>query len=324
MKQDIHQTITDRLIATIEAGPADFGPRWFKQAFREPLRITGQPYRGINWLMLASEQEGRGFESCQWMTFKQAKDLGGAVRKGEHGTPITFAKPINNDANDAEASDGDTKARGGCILRGYYVFNVDQIDGLPAKYATSAANFPTDPKERDEAAEAALRSSGATIIEGGSKAYFHPRLDVIHLPSFEAFYSTGGYLATLAHELVHWTGHESREARPSLKNYGENIETRALEELVAEIGAAFVCARLGIAGDHFEDHASYVSSWLQALKNDKRHIFKAASLAQRAADIVLANAGQGEAPSIAAPLPVFVPQPAFIPTPAPAAQMSFL
>lgn len=330
MKQDIHQTITDRLIASIEAGPRDLGPRWFRQAFRDPLRITGEPYRGINWLMLASEQETRGYASHRWMTFKQAKELGGAVRKGESGTPITFAKPINPQDKAEDASDDETKARGGCILRGYYVFNVDQIDGLPAKYTETGADFPTDPKERDDAAEAALRSSGAIIHEGGSRAYYMQGKDEIHLPDFAAFYSTGGYLATMAHELIHWTGHESREARPSLKNYGQNIETRALEELVAEIGAAFVCARLGIAGDHFEDHAAYLSSWLQALKNDKRHIFKAASMAQRAADLVLANAGKGTTPIAAiakpsaAPVPAFIPQPAFIPTPAPAGQLALL
>ncbi len=326
MKQDIHQTITDRLIASIEAGASDLGPRWFRQAFRNPLRINGEPYRGINWLMLASEQEARGFASHRWMTFKQAKELGGAVRKGESGTPITFAKPINPQDKNEDAGDGETKARGGCILRGYYVFNVDQIDGLPAKFATIPAAYPTDPKERDDAAEAALRSSGAIIHEGSNKALYNPLRDEIHLPNFDAFYSTGGYLATMAHELVHWTGHESREARPSLKGYGDKIETRAFEELVAEVGAAFVCARLGIAGDHFEDHASYLSSWLQALKNDKRHIFKAASMAQRAADIVLANAGTGAAPRAqsAKPVPAFIPQPAFIPTTAPAAQLALL
>lgn len=321
MKQDIHQAITDRLITSIEAGVKELGPRWFKQAFRDPLRITGQPYRGINWLMLATEQADRGYASNRWMTFNQAKELGGAVRKGEKATPITFAKPINAQEQDSDATDDQGRQRGGCVLRGYYVFNVDQIDGLPAKYAEADVAYPTDRKERDAAAEASLRSSGAEIIEAGNSAHYAPGRDTIHLPPFEAFYSTGGFLATMAHELIHWTGHESREARQSLKDYGKDIKHRAFEELVAEIGAAFVCARLGIAGDHFEDHAAYLASWLQALKDDKRHIFKAASAAQRAADIVLANAGRQKnaTPAI---VPAFVPPAAFIPTVAPVAQLS--
>jgi antirestriction protein ArdC len=286
---------------------------------REPLRATGQAYRGINWLTLALEQEDRGFTSNHWMTFKQALEHGAAVRKGERGTAITFAKPIGAQDTDGD-QDGDTKARGGCILRGYTVFNADQIDGLPAKFTATADTLPIDAKERDHAAETALRSTGAAIIEGGNRAFYNPLKDEIHLPAFDAFYSVGGYLATMAHELAHWTGHESREARPSLKTYGDKIENRAFEELVAEIGAAFICARLGIAGDHFEDHAAYVDSWLQALKDDKRMIFRAAAAAQRAADIVLANAGKGEPATkqaAAAIIPAYVPPAAFIAPSAP-------
>jgi antirestriction protein ArdC len=131
----------------------------------------------------------------------------------------------------------------------------------------------TDTKQRDEAAEAALRSSGAEIREGGNRAFFSPGHDFVQMPTFAQFLDVGAYLATLAHELTHWTGHKSRLDRLKLTPFGTPEYAR--EELVAEIGAAFICARLGIAGEHIDNHAAYLASWLKVLRGDKRAIFKA-------------------------------------------------
>jgi len=137
--------------------------------------------------------------------------------------------------------------------------------------------------------ETALRSCGADIREGGARAYFSPSADYVQMPPFAAFKGTGAYLATLAHELTHWTGHKARLDRDQGGGFGS--KSYAFEELVAEMGSAFVCARLGVAGEHIDSHAAYLASWLKCLREDKRAIFKAAALAQTAADQVLANAG---------------------------------
>lgn len=305
--RDIHQETTDRIIAAIETGTAPWQCDWLATGL--PCRSNGENYRGINLLLLGMVAADRGYGSPTWMTFNQAKALGGSVRKGERGAPIVFYKQLERtQVNDA----GEEEIRGIPMLRGYTVFNVDQIDGLPDGYG--AAN-PTalQPKERDLAAEAALRRSGADIREdGGSRAFYSRRDDTVHLPRFDVFKTTGGFLATMAHELVHWTGAPSRLDRVKGKAFGDTAY--AFEELVAEIGAAFVCARLGVAGEHIESHAAYVANWLQVLRDDKRAIFRAAALAQAAADrILIATTGSGSEPAraIAATSDVADRQPAF-------------
>ena len=289
--RDIHQEVTDQIVAAIEAGTRPWSCDWLQGGL--PRRSTGEHYRGINLILLGMVASNRGYASPTWLTFNQAKALGGCVRKGEKGAPIVFFKKLERtEVNDA----GEEETRGIPMLRGYTVFNVDQVDGLPTGFgAPELTTLP--PKARDLAAERALRSSGATIREdGGSRAYYSRRDDSVHLPAFERFTSTGGFLATLAHELVHWTGAPSRLDRAKGKAFGD--ADYAFEELVAEIGAAFTCARLGVAGEHIESHAAYVGSWLRALKNDKRAIFRAAALAQSAADLVLrVHDGSGPAPA---------------------------
>lgn len=298
-QNDTYQAITDRFIAALEAGTKPWERDWLNAG--APLRVTGEEYRGINWALLSLTAEERGFAGRHWMTFNQALELGGSVRKGETSTQVVFFKRL--EVGDEADGDGDGEGRKVIpLLRSYRVFNVDQIDGLPDRFAPPAApELPA--KARDEAAEAALRSTGATINEGGGCAYYDRGGDYIQLPPFDAFRSTGGFLATMAHELVHWTGAKSRLDRTFGSRFGDH--DYAFEELVAEIGASFVCARLSIAGEHFDNHAAYLASWLKVLRNDKRAIFKAAALAQSAADFVLAGA---EAP--ARPAPVAKPAPA--------------
>jgi antirestriction protein ArdC len=250
------------------------------------LRANGAEYRGINQLLLTLTAMQMGYRSRHWLTFKQAIELGGAVRKGEKSTEIVFYKKLT--VEDREAPAGEEREKQIPLLRSYRVFNADQCDGLPARFQPAPAPVIVDTKERDAAAEAALRSSGAEIKETGGQAFYSPGQDVVVMPPFATFATCGGFLSTLAHELIHWTGHKSRLDR--LKNTPFGTPSYAREELVAEIGAAFVCARLGIAGEHIDNHAAYLKSWLGVLKEDKRAIFKAAAFAQTAADLVLVNA----------------------------------
>jgi antirestriction protein ArdC len=334
MKTDIHADITQRFIEALENGTRPWERDWLTYGL--PTRATGQQYRGINMLILADQAEQCGYSNPHWLTFKQAAELGGNVRKGERSTAIVFYKQSNLvDGNGAPIADANGKDKAIWMLRRYNVFNVEQVDGLPdGKFALPV--LPTTQLERneiDKAAEAALRSTGAQIKDDGNgRAFYRPATDSIHLPRFEAFTNVGGYLTTMAHELCHWTGAKHRLDRDMTGRFGS--KDYAFEELVAEIGAAFVCARLGIAGSHFDNHAAYVSGWLEKLRGDKKFIFKAAALAQKAADLVLQNAAASD---IAAPVretvtakpitpetPAFVPQPAFIPQPAPAAQFTLL
>jgi len=306
MKPDLHASVTDQIIAAIEAGAKSGGARWLTIASM-PQRVTGDEYRGINSLILGLTAFASGYSNPTWMTFKQAQALGGMVRKGEKATRVVFYKTL-----EVEAPNSDEETRRVPMLRQYAVFNVDQIDGLGDRFAVPSLSTLPD-KQRDDSAEAALRSTGATITEnGGNQAYYSPGADAICLPRFELFRTTGLYLATLAHELVHWTGAKHRLDRLTNDRFGS--AGYAFEELVAEIGAAFVCARLGIAADHINDHASYVGHWLAAMRADKKLIFKAAALAQTAADLVLANAGDADRVGAATPAPRATPAPIAAPS----------
>lgn len=317
-KPDLYQTVTDRIVAALEAGTKPWSKPWAGGASGAQRRSNGAPYRGINQLLLTLTSSHDGYASPYWLTFKQAIDLGGNVRKGEKSTEIVFYKPLT--VKDKHAPAGEDRDVTIPLLRSYRVFNADQCDGLPERFRPAAIEIVAG-KQRDEEAERALRSSGATIREGGGQAFYSPGSDVVQMPPFDAFETVGGFLATLAHELIHWTGHKSRLDRLSYHG-GFGSQTYAREELVAEIGAAFTCARLGVAGEHHDNHAAYVASWLKTLRDDKRAIFVAAAKAQTACDLVLANAeladgieeaGEGEGePAIAAPVePAPIAEPAF-------------
>lgn len=289
-KPDLYQTVTDRIIAALEAGTKPWVRPWDQGACGgSQLRHNGAAYRGINQLLLTLTSGACGYRSAYWLTFKQALELGGNVRKGEKSTEIVFYKKLT--VEDRDAPEGTERTKQIPMLRSFRVFNADQCDGLPEKFTAAPVVIVAD-KARDERNEAALRSCGAVIREGGAAAFYSPGPDFVQMPPFETFATTGGYLATLAHELNHWTGHGSRLDRKLLNAFGSKDYAR--EELIAEIGSAFTCARLGIVGEHIDNHAAYLASWLRCLKEDKRAIFKAAASAQEAADLVLAKAGLGE------------------------------
>jgi antirestriction protein ArdC len=234
----------------------------------------------MNVLLLWSEAIARGYAAPMWMTFKQALELGGAVRKGETGSMVVFASRFTKTETDAAGEEFDREIP---FLKAYSVFNVAQIDGLPDHYYGHQAEPVRDPIARIEHTDRFFANTGAAIRHGGDRAYFSPVTDHIQMPPFQTFRDAAAYVATLSHEATHWTSAPHRVNR-DLSRYSKDRSERAREELIAELGSCFLCADLGIAPElePRSDHASYLGSWLKVLADDKRAIFSAAAHAQRA------------------------------------------
>lgn len=283
LKPDIYQTVTDSIIAMLEAGVKPWVPGHNSKDCGLPViptRANGQAYRGINVALLWGAAEMKGYRHQTWMTFNQAKELGGCVRKGEKATPVVYWGTFKAQADDTDDSGDDGKSR--MFAKGYSVFNIEQIDGLPARFYEPATVEPSE--TRIAKADAWAVATGADIRHGGSQAYYSPKGDYVQVPPFAAYDEPESYYSTLTHELTHWSGAKARLDRTFGKRFGD--QAYAFEELVAEMGAAFSCARLGIENETREDHASYLASWLKVLKSDKRAIFTAASKAQAACDFL--------------------------------------
>jgi antirestriction protein ArdC len=270
-KSDIYQTVTDSIISALETGVKPWSCPWQRVPGMSGLPsnyATGAAYSGMNIMLLWYSASEQGFSDSRWMTYKQAKAEGGQVRKGEHGTTAIFYATLEkeNDAGEVEHIP---------MLKTFTVFNVQQIDGLALTTETVSPEATFDPLPQ---AENLLRKSGANIIEKGHNAFFIPSTDEIHLPERYLFAYAANFYATGLHELVHWSGGKSRLNREMKGKFGS--EGYAFEELIAELGSAFLMADLGIVGA--VQHESYIASWLKALRNDKRYIFKAASSASKA------------------------------------------
>jgi len=287
-KDNIFDRVTQKIIADLEQGVRPWQKPWDSgmAAGRiiRPRRHNGEPYNGMNILLLWGAAIDNGFQNPTWMTFKQATDYGGHVRKGEKSSLVVYADKIVRTEEDA--STGEDMEKIIPFLKGYNVFNAEQIEGLPEQF-----QFKPEPKpdgniiNRLEPVESFVRHTGALIRHGGNRAYYANSSDHVQMPPIEAFADAEGYYATLTHELTHWTKHPDRLARDfGRKTWGD--EGYAKEELVAEIGAAFLCADLGITPETRADHAAYIDSWLQALKNDRKLIFTAASHASKAVEFL--------------------------------------
>ena len=279
-KTDLYERITARIVDDLSNGTRPWLKPWTATApepLARPTRCNGEPYQGINVLLLWSEAAARGYASPSWMTYRQALELGGQVRRGEAGTGIVYASAYEK-TKTTEA--GVEEERSIPFLKAYTVFNADQVDGLPERFNKTATALP-QPLAINKTAEHFFLNTGAVIRHGGDRAYYAPGPDVIQLPQPGAFQTADGYLSTKAHELVHWTGHRGRLNRQFGQRFGDHAY--AFEELVAEIGAAFICADLGVCATVREDHAAYIANWLTVLKDDKRAVFTAAAHAQRAA-----------------------------------------
>jgi antirestriction protein ArdC len=278
MKRDIYADVSARIVAELEAGAAPWVKPWSASpGANTPCNAaTNRPYSGCNVLLLWMAQTA-GYRTPRYLTFKQALDLGGNVRKGERGSKVYFVKKLQ--VRDKGAED-DTATRLVPMLREYTVFNVDQCENLPARVVTLGEVKPRNADERDATIDEFLASSGATIREGAGEAYYRPGDDSVSLPRFEAFKNAAQFYATAFHELGHWTGHKSRLARDLRHRFGERAY--AAEELVAELCSAFLCAEFSIDGDL--RHAGYIQNWIGLLKADSRAFFTACNKAQAAAD----------------------------------------
>lgn len=292
VKLDVYQSITDRIIASLEKGVSPWVKPWSegaKQTGNSLLpsnAISGNNYRGINTMLLWSEQVEKGYDSNTWVTYKQAGELGGNVIKGEKSTAIIYFQMIllKTPENLALPKDKQQKIP---MLKQYYVFNLGQCEGITSKKVkipkvlevgyTNALDFAT--------------RTGADIKHGGNEAFFTRQHDFIRMPHQEQFRSLTDYDGTLLHELTHWTGHKSRLEREFGARFGDNAY--AFEELVAEIGSAFLCGQLGVSDSNGHtdlQHEAYLASWLKVLKSDKKAIFKASTLAQKASDFLIDEA----------------------------------
>lgn len=287
IKEDIYTRITNKIIEDLEKGVRPWIKPWSAEhaagSITKPLRHNGQSYNGINVIMLWSEAFAQGYSAPIWMTFRQAKELGGNVKKGDHGSLVIYADTYTK--TDIDKKTGMEIEEDIPFLKGYTVFNVEQIENLPEHYYAVADEPQTDPAERIEHVDLFLSNMNAEIRHGGNNAYYATEKDYIRLPHFEFFKDPESYYATRLHETVHWTRHPDRLDRSfGRKKYGD--EGYAIEELVAELGSAFMAADLGIEPEVREDHSAYIENWLKVLKKDKRAIFKAASHAQKAADFL--------------------------------------
>jgi antirestriction protein ArdC len=282
-RTDVYTRVTDTILSQLEQGVRPWMKPW--QAghsaghVSKPLRANGQHYNGINVLMLWAQSMISGFEAPIWMTYKQAQELGGNVKKGEKGSLVVYANTFRKE----EANDkGETVERDIPFMKGYTVFNVEQVEGLPAHFYAKNQPEVLNTAERLEVVETFVQNTKAIVQHGGASAFFSPSKDLIQMPDYAQFSSREGYYATLVHELTHWSGAESRLNRDMSGRF--KTAAYAAEELIAEMGAAFLCADLGITPEIREDHAAYLQSWLTVLKDDKKAIFTAAAHAQRALD----------------------------------------
>ena len=282
---DVYTRVTNRIIEELEQGVRPWHKPWNAEhaagRITRPLRFNGEAYKGINILMLWASAELQGFSCPFWMTFQQAKELGGFVKKGEHGSPVVYASTFKKKE---QAETGEEIEAEIPFLKEYTVFNASQCEGLPEQYYALAEPKEAIP-ERIERADQFFANTKADIRTGGNRAFYAIGSDHVQMPPFETFRDAESHAATLAHELTHWTRHESRLNRDfGRKRWGD--EGYAMEELVAELSSAFLCADLQITPEIREDHASYIDSWLEVLRQDKRAVFTAASHASKAVDFL--------------------------------------
>ena len=296
-QRDVHQQITDQIIAAIEAGIGPAEMPWHRSGVTTSRPInafSGQPYHGVNIVSLWAASATKEFLSGHWATFKQWQCLEANVRKGEKGSPIVFYKryvagqPDDRGGSTEEGAGPDGSAEAvRRIARSSWVFNAEQVEGWSPPKPTVQS-----PAEIVVHAEEFVDRTDATIRHGGDRACYRPFDDIIEMPARDVFTGTAtsgateSYYAILFHELTHWSGHRSRLDRQLSNRFGE--EAYAMEELVAELGASFLCAECAITNHPRPDHAGYIANWLDVLKNDKRAIFTAASKAGEATSFLVA------------------------------------
>jgi len=283
---DHYQAVTDRIVAALEAGIAPWRRPWVAgtRTTRPGMpcdAVSGRAYRGVNAMLLTMTQLAHASDDPRWTTYRQASERGWQVRAGECGVPVVFFKRLEERG---PVGDGDAEAavRRIPMLRGFTVFHASQIENVPAYEAPTPDEAPW---RKPEAPELIVAASKVPVQVGGDRAFYAPASDRIGMPPASAFRTPEGYAATLLHELGHASGHPSRLDRDLSGRFGNHAY--AFEELIADLTSCFVGSALGLPCE-VENHASYLQSWLDVLKGDKRAVFKAATAAQKAADWMLA------------------------------------
>lgn len=285
-RSNLYREITEKIIAELEQGIVPWVRPWRVEGRGTSLSLpknalTTKTYSGINILILWDALLVRGFTACHWLTFKQALEMGGTVRKGEKGSHVFYADRFIPEKERERAHNEGDDPQSIPFLKRYTVFNIEQCEGLPEHLFVTR---PVRPEcEIIPEAQALILATGADFRIGGNIAIYVPSEDFIRVPHQSAFTDQINYYRTAFHELGHWTGHSSRLARDLTVRFRSSGYAR--EELVAEMTTAFVCASLGIVPT--VRHADYIGNWLEVLKEDSRAIFKAASQASKAADYIL-------------------------------------
>ncbi len=280
-KHDVYERITNQIIAAIENGADKYRMPWHRNSadtFAPVNAASKSFYRGINILSLWAAAEKNKYPTGYWATYRQWQDLGAQVKHGEKAALVVFWKFRDQEQEEApEGEESKSKTSRAILARGYSVFNAAQVDGY-----TAEAPKDTDINERISSADAFFTNLNADIRHGGNRAYYSPAGDYIQMPCFGSFIDSASYFSVLGHECCHWSGSSTRLNRDLKPRFNE--EAYAAEELIAELGAAFLCADLGISNEPRPDHASYLNSWLTVLRHDRRAIFTASSKAQQAVD----------------------------------------
>jgi antirestriction protein ArdC len=277
--RDIYREVTEQIIVELKAGARPWIQPWSQTPGLNisANAVSGRPYSGVNTLLLWTARR-HNWPQPRFLTFKQALEAGGHVRKGEHGQHVVFVKDLVRRSANEDEEPGTIR-----MLKNYTVFNIAQCDELPDKL-TAPPKAP-NPDQRDVLIDEFIAATGAKIHESDVEdqaSYCGDTLDLIHMPAFKFFHGRVEYCATLFHELVHWTGHPSRLDRQLGARFG--LRSKAAEELIAELGAAFLCAEFSIDG--FIPHAAYIQNYLELLEHDSKAIFTAASKAQAAVDFL--------------------------------------
>jgi antirestriction protein ArdC len=281
-RRDVHRAVTDKIVEAIEAGANDYEMPWHRSVTRPINAVTEKPYHGVNVVALWCTAASRGFRSGHWATYRQWQSVGAQVRKGERGAVVVFYKPVEQEHMEDEDEAGKTTDRPKLIARASWAFNADQVDG----WTVPTQELPNQVEIREHV-EAFIAATRADIRHGGDIASYDWSRDIIEIPHPQQFVATKtssameGYCSVVLHELTHWSGADHRLARDLRGRFGD--DAYAMEELIAEFGAAFLCADLRISNEPRRDHASYVASWLRVLDKDRTALFTAAGKASVAA-----------------------------------------
>jgi antirestriction protein ArdC len=294
-KQDVYTRVTSQIINAIEQGAGTWRMPWHTSgrfAF-SPINVTSRkPYRGINTVCLWAAAQTKGYDRGEWATYQQWQSRDAQVRKGERATLVVFWKFANSTESQDDGEEHQVSSSRLLFTRGYSVFNAAQVDGYTPKPDPDMPML-----DRIAVADGFFQAIGAEVRHGGNRAFYAPDSDHIQMPPFQAFDDSVSYYSTLAHEHTHWTVRAERCNRELGKRFRDNAY--AAEELIAELGAAFSCAHLGLSTEPRADHAAYIDSWLKVLRADKRAIFTAASKAQQACDWLIQRASASPTVSLA-------------------------